>query len=557
MRKNISTEAEKYCIERADVSSDTAAAVISSMQSPQVLLVLAILASQARAIKWLAVSQVSAIASSSRDPTVCDQMKGSLIKKQVKFCKRNPGFMDSVRLGAVRAIDECQYQFRQRRWNCSSLQDNVNNQVDLIKAHLGSKMSDADLAGLRVSGLPALPSSSLYSHQQLMYGHGRDTPDMAASQPAINAMFNSYTFKEAAASKRESRNSRNSRNVRGRGRRRDRERRSRKARRNLDVQMSDMPRPSPPVEKNVTTPEVAKNKSSVKGKPAKGDTKATKGKLKKTTLADLDASGIMDWQSAVGPHPVVSPGTREASFVHAISSAGVAHAVTRSCSSGELENCGCDRSLRGMSPEGFQWSGCSDNVDFGVTFSRTFVDAQDRRKSRKKPRNPVSLMNLHNNEAGRKLLERTMKVECKCHGVSGSCELKTCWRSLASFRMIGAMLKEKFDGAHEVKQKRKNGRRMLMPKYQRYRPHQDTDLVYLATSPDYCEYDVKKGSLGTKGRECDPNSKGIDGCDLLCCNRGYTTRRERRTERCKCKFHWCCYVECEECVRDVQISTCN
>lgn len=60
--------------------------------------------------------------------------------------------------------------------------------------------------------------------------------------------------------------------------------------------MSDMPRPSPPVEKNVTTPEVAKNKSSVKGKPAKGDTKAAKGKLKKTTLADLDASGIMDWQ---------------------------------------------------------------------------------------------------------------------------------------------------------------------------------------------------------------------------------------------------------------------
>ena len=249
---------------------------------------------------------------------------------------------------------------------------------------------------------------------------------------------------------------------------------------------------------------------------------------------------------------------REASFVHAISSAGVAHAVTRSCSSGrnddktlisliinqysswliniliinilnwsinttrhhpdadfgicsgELENCGCDRSLRGMSPEGFQvnscsmirfylyfgcllvktnlsiptvvitfhefkrddyhdknqqwsisllenilswviaamtamisvwfspnshssclfslpgaptgsstyplspppisssftfsqWSGCSDNVDFGVTFSRTFVDAQDRRKSRKRPKNPISLMNLHNNEAGRRV----------------------------------------------------------------------------------------------------------------------------------------------------------
>merc|ERR1719273_2447626 len=131
----------------------------------RIILTLAVLGlARVAAIKWLAVSQVSSLASSSRDPQVCDQMKGSLIKKQVKFCKRNPGFMDSVRLGAVRAIDECQYQFRQRRWNCSSLQDNVNNQVDLIKAHLGSKMSDADLAGLRVSGLPALPSSSLYSH---------------------------------------------------------------------------------------------------------------------------------------------------------------------------------------------------------------------------------------------------------------------------------------------------------------------------------------------------------------------------------------------------------
>ena len=57
-----------------------------------------------------------------------------------------------------------------------------------------------------------------------------------------------------------------------------------------------------------------------------------------------------------------------------------------------------------------QWSGCSDNVDFGVTFSRTFVDAQDRRKSRKNPKNPIPLMNLHNNEAGRKVKKTKMYV---------------------------------------------------------------------------------------------------------------------------------------------------
>ena len=192
--------------------------------------------------------------------------------------------------------------------------------------------------------------------------------------------------------------------------------------------MSDMPMPKPGADKNVTKTDINKNKLNSKGKPP--NVADIKGNIKKT----LEGT---DWKEVVGPYPVVSPGTREASFVHAISSAGVAHAVTRSCSSGELENCGCDRSLRGMSPEGFQvrrgpsnggiksrllialllsgqhssmclftfqWSGCSDNVDFGVTFSRTFVDAQDRRKSRKKPRNPTSLMNLHNNEAGRKVI---------------------------------------------------------------------------------------------------------------------------------------------------------
>ena len=111
--------------------------------------------------------------------------------------------------------------------------------------------------------------------------------------------------------------------------------------------MSDMPMPGPGADKNVTKTDINKNNSNSKGKPL--NAVDIKGKMKKT-LEDTD------WKEVVGPYPVVSPCTREASFVHAISSAGVAHAVTRSCSSGELENCGCDRSLRGMSPEGFQVS---------------------------------------------------------------------------------------------------------------------------------------------------------------------------------------------------------
>jgi hypothetical protein len=32
-----------------------------------------------------------------------------------------------------------------------------------------------------------------------------------------------------------------------------------------------------------------------------------------------------------------------------------------------------------------------------------------------------------------------MKVTCKCHGVSGSCSLITCWQQLAPFRKIGKL----------------------------------------------------------------------------------------------------------------------
>eukprot|EP00094_Tigriopus_californicus_P010259 TCALIF_09897-PA protein Name:"Similar to wnt4a Protein Wnt-4a (Danio rerio)" AED:0.67 eAED:0.83 QI:0/0/0/1/1/1/2/0/218 len=87
---------------------------------------------------YRALSKIGSVAMVDPPDQVCNEMKGSLIKKQIKFCKRHPMFMDSVRVGALRAMDECQYQFRSRRWNCSSFEDKMNTDFDAIKTNLES-----------------------------------------------------------------------------------------------------------------------------------------------------------------------------------------------------------------------------------------------------------------------------------------------------------------------------------------------------------------------------------------------------------------------------------
>ncbi|XP_014893931.1 wingless-type MMTV integration site family, member 4b isoform X1 [Poecilia latipinna] len=252
---------------------------------------------------------------------------------------------------------------------------------------------------------------------------------------------------------------------------------------------------------------------------------------------------------------VVVPGTREAAFVHALSSAAVAVAVTRACTRGELERCGCDRKVRGVSPEGFQWSGCSDNLSYGVAFSQTFVDEPERAKGLSAGR---PLMNLHNNEAGRKAILHNMQVECKCHGVSGSCELKTCWKVMPPFRRVGVVLKERFDGATEVRLTRIGSRPALLPRDPYVKPPAARDLVYVAPSPDFCHLDPDNGIPGTAGRRCNGTSRlAPDGCELVCCGPGYRAGRAEVVQRCSCKFSWCCSVRCQQCKNTVTIHTCR
>ena len=147
-----------------------------------------------------------------------------------------------------------------------------------------------------------------------------------------------------------------------------------------------------------------------------------------------------------------------------------------------------------------------------------------------------------------------MRTICKCHGMSGSCTLKTCWKKLPLFKDVGLLLKDKFDGAAKVIPA--NDGWGIIPERETIKPPTREDLIYSEDSPDYCVKDEKTGSLGTIGRECNATSMGVDGCELLCCSRGFEMVKVEEKVNCRCRFHWCCDVVCDTCVQKRIIHRC-
>ena len=92
--------------------------------------------------------------------------------------------------------------------------------------------------------------------------------------------------------------------------------------------------------------------------------------------------------------------------MHAIISAGMTQAIATSCSMGKLATCRCDETITGEG-RGWSWGGCSDNALYGAKFAAKFMD------SREKGSDIKSLMNQHNNQAGRLvgcLIKRTSYI---------------------------------------------------------------------------------------------------------------------------------------------------
>ena len=154
------------------------------------------------------------------------------------------------------------------------------------------------------------------------------------------------------------------------------------------------------------------------------------------------------------------------------------------------------------------------------------------------------------------MVNELAKKECRCHGTSTSCTIKTCWNRVASLELVATALKESYSKAkqvHPFKNKRNKWRiteklqSKLSLENNRIYPSNNKrvnslDMVHVDQSPDFCNPGLY--GPGTKGRECNLTN---NTCSVLCCGRGYSSVAVTVASRCRCTAQWCCEVKCEQC----------
>jgi len=149
-------------------------------------------------------------------------------------------------------------------------------------------------------------------------------------------------------------------------------------------------------------------------------------------------------------------------------------------------------------------------------------------------------------------LKSGRRVQCKCHGVSGSCAVRTCWLAMPEIRHVGDKLSQLYRSAEPVHVRRGASRDRIVVSGSAL-PASSESLVYSRPSPDYCYPRPALGLNGTSGRAC----ANPTVCRRVCCGRGYVVRtRTFVDKKCRCKFHYCCYVTCQSCVRTVEQFVC-
>ncbi|XP_044267624.1 protein Wnt-4 [Tribolium madens] len=223
---------------------------------------------------------------------------------------------------------------------------------------------------------------------------------------------------------------------------------------------------------------------------------------------------------------------RETAFMHAMAAAALTFSIARACSDGTLAGCQCGQHGKSLNSTEWQWGGCSDNIKFAKKFSTRFLQL---RKKDLRHQNPIV---KYNSEVGIRVVINNVQVKCKCHGLSGSCGLKVCFRKIQAFDYVSKQLKGLYHSAIYVE-------------HENYiRPYKSgktgQKLVFLENSPNFCPSTVE--------RHCN----NTENCATLCCGRGFYTTQIPEINKCMCRWRKEIFnVECKYCKENKTIFRCK
>lgn len=225
--------------------------------------------------------------------------------------------------------------------------------------------------------------------------------------------------------------------------------------------------------------------------------------------------------------------------------------MIRACQLGKLEKCRCGKNPKnGL---GSSLMTCGENIDYSFKRTRKMLRNIDYKQIQDPTR---KFFNWKNAAAGLQVYKDSMPRECRCHGVSGHCSTKACWESTPPSLKIPSMkLKELYNKAVKLNEPISHARTRPV---RNAVASNDTKLVYINDSPDYCRTNPQLGVFGTLNRECD-RATDKNSCTKLCSSCGFRIHsyvRRIENEKCNCKFHWCCKVTCETCTERKVISKC-
>ncbi|XP_060518443.1 protein Wnt-4 [Cylas formicarius] len=226
---------------------------------------------------------------------------------------------------------------------------------------------------------------------------------------------------------------------------------------------------------------------------------------------------------------------RETAFIYSLTTSAFLYSVAKACAEGSLANCKCASHGKSTNVSEWQWGGCGDNSIHARALTKNFFQLR-----KKGDNSNLNTALRYNSEVGIRVAMEHEEKYCKCHGISGSCSMKICWKRLKPFQEIAKSLKDEYHRALHVEPD--NNTPKIHQGWKRRR-----SLLFVDYTPDFCPT--------TTGRRC----RDEDNCASLCCARGFTTSFRIVKERCKCRWRneTLFQVECKICEHEEMIYHCR